>query len=449
MGRALHGGAICAVSILVLLLGAGPVAKAGQLTVGAASRVITPADPVGVYLAGFGQNRQATGVHDDIFARAFIIGDGTTRLVFIGLDLIGMLPDRIDQIRNTLGEHGFNPDHVVVACTHNHEAPDTLGIWGPNPFETGIDPEYQEFVVAQAVGAALDAEAASAPARMRIGTGPTQGLVHDSREPYVMDEEITTIYAESLEGTPLGTLVHWACHPEALGSQNTLITADYCASLYTTMESELGGTCVFLNGAIGGLISVEVSEHTFEEAERFGNDVAAFAMAALGGTDWIQDLELRVVTRRIPAVNRNPLYSLAIHAGLLEITPDEMVDGVGIGVTLLAAEIAGNYLVTYPGEMFPEGGRPIRTRLPEPNRFTIGLGNAEFGYMMPPELYEYPSTPVDPGEHYEETNSMGWDVQARVVAALHELLDELGVARVGEDAPAPAPDSLSAMVRRR
>src|SRR5947209_3617235 len=43
----------------------------------------------GIYLAGFGNNRMATGKHDDLWARALLIESGATRIAIVSLDLIG------------------------------------------------------------------------------------------------------------------------------------------------------------------------------------------------------------------------------------------------------------------------------------------------------------------------------------------------------------------------
>ena len=43
----------------------------------------------GIYLAGFGNNRIATAMHDDLWARAIAIESGATKIVIVSIDLIG------------------------------------------------------------------------------------------------------------------------------------------------------------------------------------------------------------------------------------------------------------------------------------------------------------------------------------------------------------------------
>src|SRR6185503_8684692 len=80
-----------------------------------------------VYVAGFGKNRVATGVHDPIMARAVVLQHKDEKIALVSVDLVGLFLPRIEKIRRELP--GFS--YVLVSSTHNHEGPDTLGLWGP------------------------------------------------------------------------------------------------------------------------------------------------------------------------------------------------------------------------------------------------------------------------------------------------------------------------------
>ena len=43
----------------------------------------------GIYLAGFGSRRIATGRHDDLWARTIVFDDGSTRFAIIAVDFLG------------------------------------------------------------------------------------------------------------------------------------------------------------------------------------------------------------------------------------------------------------------------------------------------------------------------------------------------------------------------
>ena len=64
----------------------------------------------------------------------------------VGLD-IGLMYDDVNKIRRRASEIvGVNVDRIIVACTHNHEGPDTIGLWGPDELMSGVDEDYMTFL---------------------------------------------------------------------------------------------------------------------------------------------------------------------------------------------------------------------------------------------------------------------------------------------------------------
>src|SRR4051794_17520613 len=64
---------------------------------------ITPAigkEPV--YLAGFGQNRKATKVHDPLFARAVVLRQGKRKIALASVDLVGFFRVNVVNVRKKL-----------------------------------------------------------------------------------------------------------------------------------------------------------------------------------------------------------------------------------------------------------------------------------------------------------------------------------------------------------
>jgi hypothetical protein len=134
---------------LSLLIGA-PQVSAEALRAGAAQSVITPQLPRehAVYLAGFGHNRVASGVHDDLYARCLAIEIAAQTLVVCSVDLIGLFYDDVLTIRRAFQQKAPGASFLAVASTHTHAGPDTLGLYGPKPLATGIDGRYMDWTVA-------------------------------------------------------------------------------------------------------------------------------------------------------------------------------------------------------------------------------------------------------------------------------------------------------------
>ena len=43
----------------------------------------------------------------------------------------------MDEIRSHPNLAGIDVDHIIVASTHAHNTPDTIGLWGPQATTTG------------------------------------------------------------------------------------------------------------------------------------------------------------------------------------------------------------------------------------------------------------------------------------------------------------------------
>lgn len=241
---------------------------------------ITPDMRKPVYLAGYGaKGRKATAVHDPLYARGVAFRRNETTLVLMALDLIGFPLPYVEKIRAA-----FPNIHLLIAATHTHSGPDTLGLWGPKPGVSGVDAAYMQYVVEQTQKLAANLLSNLKPAQLKIAQSavPVKGLVHDLRDPVVMDNTLTVLKLNELHTNKnIGLLVNWACHPEVLGPDNTLITADYVHYLTDYLEKKGLGTAVFFSGAIGGLMSPDSQADTFAESERIGTELGRLNEEAL------------------------------------------------------------------------------------------------------------------------------------------------------------------------
>lgn len=89
--------------LVLALVQAAALAPPPALRLGFAKRAITPA--IGakpVYMAGFDNDRKATGVHDDLWARAVAVGDGRLKIAIVSVDLIGIFHADVLKAREAL-----------------------------------------------------------------------------------------------------------------------------------------------------------------------------------------------------------------------------------------------------------------------------------------------------------------------------------------------------------
>lgn len=388
------------------------------MKIGYAQTVITPSLEMPVYLAGFGNGRRATTIHDDLYARALAIQTEQTTLVLVALDLIGFFrPDAYEVI-----EKVNRPDvQIVIACTHTHHAPDTMGLWGPDQKTRGVDEVWMSATKQKIVDVILASLSDPKPAAVKWTSVHVPGLIKNARNPEILDDELTLAQFTTTDGRPLVTMFNFPCHPEVLWDMNPHITSDYVHYLREETEKQTSAPCIFFSGALGGMMTPDVKDHSFEEAEFMGRKLAEQGVTSLSKVEG-QISPVAFEKREIKAKLTNILYKLAFGRKLF---PDIRDKNGYITTEVNLIRIGGLWLATVPGELLPKLGLQLKAWMKEAGAQVtgvIGLANDELGYILPVEDFKYPWNPFKPGKHYEETNSIGKDITPKVMGVLRDVI---------------------------
>jgi hypothetical protein len=433
--------------------------------VGAGVRTVTPdlERHAPVFLAGFGNGRRATSVHDDLYARCLALEfqRKSQPLVMCGVDSIGLFWEDVERIRKAAGSKIGRKAVVIVAALHDHQSPDTMGLWGPKEGVSGINEEYNSFLVERTAEAAAEAVRALKPAVITLAKAHPEaldGFIHDTRPPVVHDAEVLVLSASSPEGKPIGTLVNWANHPETLGSRNQALTSDYSGFLRTQLEKRLGGVAVFINGAVGGMQSPlgarvtdpdtggAAPENSFRKAEIIGQAVANVAADAVKDATPVEIDRYEFREKLIPIPTTNEGFHAASRAGIYKgrkpMTPDfSTMTPVGM-VRLLSRAKPELEIALVPGELYPElsvGGierypgadypsapeEPAikKTMMTAPYRMLFGLANDEIGYLIPKTEWDETAPWLQGASRrwYGEVNSTGPEAAPKITQTLQGL----------------------------
>lgn len=447
------------------------------------------------FMAGFGHNRAAAGVRgagiglvgegDGLWARTIAFRQGDLLVAIVTIDTVGLFNGDVLTLRERLADADSGVDHLIVHAAHNHEGPDTMGMWGVDLFTSGYDPKYRQqlqdtmFEGVQAAIADLRPVADMKVGEVDISTYHENGVgnvISDHRDPWVVDEMLGAAHLVDGDGQTIATLINFGCHPETVADENLLFTSDFVHGLRRTVEQGsqwstapgkpgLGGPAIYLNGAVGGMmttLSVEVVNPDgdkwgpgwgWEKVDSIGQLLGEMALDAVANGDDISDPQMRVINKRWRAPVVNVAFQLLFGQGIVE---REVFDNLDTGMqeietemTLL--EIGPIQILTVPGELLPElavGGydgshinKPneplvdadnpnppeldkapqgpyIKDRMGGTYRWILGLGNDELGYIVPE--YDFKLADVMPwieeaeGQHYEETNSLGPDMAGLV-----------------------------------
>ena len=390
--------------------------------IGYAQNVITPSLDRPVYLAGFGQNRQAQTVHDDLYVRGLAMAGGDTKVVILALDLLGLARDHCQILEQRIQEK--HPGvKLLIACTHTHHGPDTIGLWGQTETTSGVDPAYMTWLMGQIEKTTLSALNDLQGAWLRQTAVTVPNLAKNARDPHILDEELTCLQFTAPEsGTILANWLIFPCHPEVLWDDNPHITADYMDWLRREVEAATNAPCVGLVGALGGMMTPNVTEHSFAVSEAMGKALAQAALASWQGCAATAVTHFTYQRQEFSLPMENPLFQMAQTAGLLPTL-------VGPNGTLLTEasllKINDVWLFAVPGELLPKLGLAYRQMMKKAggkNTAVIGLANDELGYILPEEDFVPPQNYLEPGASYEESMSISKQAGPVLTTILKELL---------------------------
>ena len=392
------------------------------MRIGYAYRKITPALEPPAYLAGFGRNRPAKAVHDDLGVRVLALDSGPGLTFLAVLDLLGLGRQHCREVEAELQER-FPDARLILCCTHTHHGPDPIGFWGPNEGTTGVNAGYLAWVKGEVVLACKSAAGKlTSVSALRSASVEVPGIARNYRDPGVLDIELACLQFCNQGGDAIANLLIYPCHPEVLSPENEEITSDYPDVLRREVEQATGAPALFFAGALGGMMSPSTEDRTFQGAAQTGKTLAQASSTALLGAEPVPIQDYQHLREEFSVPLENPVFQMAVEVGLIPEVRD--TDGKLATETNLL-RFGETWLVTVPGELFPILGLELKAQARSAGArvaAVIGLANDELGYIMPEDEYVFPENPFEPGDHYEETMSVGAQAGPRLMDAVQNLL---------------------------
>ncbi|MEW4455725.1 hypothetical protein AB1L30_23860 [Bremerella sp. JC817] len=420
-----------------------------------------------VWMAGYYHGRAATGVHDPLFARAMMLSDGKQKIALVSLDVVGWSYPSTVKIREQLPEI----DYVIICSTHNHEGPDTIGIWGESPIKRGSDDRYNARIESTVVGLVQQLNTQLQPVTAEYAKIDRPDLIQDNRLPEVLDPTLRVLrFRSTIDHSYVGLLVQGTSHPESLGPKNTLITADFPGYTIQRLEEHFDCPTVYVSGAIGGLLAPPeegvfnrqgVAEElgTFAYAQTYGQMIADALATALESSQPIELAPFDIVRQEIAIPIDNPLYRLARSLNVIrrvsyewtgrpeswgqQVTREYRPERAAAITEVAVIRLGELYLLSIPGELYPElvtGQIPnpaeehadfpdapiephIAAMVNEKPYILLGLSNDEIGYILPKRQWDR-DPPYAYGRglpQYGEINSCSPDVGPIIMGTLARL----------------------------
>jgi neutral ceramidase len=364
----------------------------GVFKVGAAKRDITPKE--GVPMWGYGARHAAlsTGALDPLYAAAVVIQAGTNKVAVVGLDL-GRAPAEksLQIIRDRIkAEAGI--EYSFIGGSHTHHGPvleltDEPGK-GKGKYDAAL--RYYKEMENSIAEAIIEANGKLVPAKMATGSVM---LSHGNRnrhtkiEPKPSDHELSLMRFDDAAGKLLAVVVNFSAHPTTIPAETLKFSADWVGAMKATVEKEMGGTAIFMQGATGDQ-SVDPGTNSGYQSigQALGREAVKLA-SSLTTTEPVNP-SLAVKEDRFKFASRidlsNPAiraaYSFAFFPELIPNFADEYVDGVRprLTVALLNRDIA---LVGVSGEFFSNHSIRLKERARLKQLFFFGYCNGYHQYF--------------------------------------------------------------------
>ncbi|MSP62282.1 MAG: hypothetical protein EXR72_18515 [Myxococcales bacterium] len=317
--------------------------------------------------------------------------------------------------------------------------------------------------------------------------GPSHDMIHyvsDTRDPVVIDNRMHLMQFDGEDGKPIVTVINWAAHPDSLGSKRHYISSDFVHYLRETVEAGTGSDVVYVTGSVGGQIgpgrvipleadgTPAVHEQTYRFIHVWGGALGRLALKAFAARTPVESPRLTFRRTAFGVHVDNIAFKTGFilqlfHRDVYGYDPSRPLldDEHGENTPLTWTEVAYLTLgpasiITCPGELLPElflGGydgshsgtydildtkqpnSPNLADAPKPpylidrmdgpveHRMVFGLTPDMLGYIVARFNFvlndQVPYLAQPPGDHYEETNSVGPRAEPEIVGTMRQLVE--------------------------
>jgi len=305
-----------------------------SLSVGVAEIDITP--PAGMRMAGYFDERFATGVHDPLKAKAFVLRQGDKQVAMVFCDLVGVSLNVTTNARAQASQKtGIPIANIMICATHSHTGPlfddvrdfyfheAALAKFGKDPHEPI---HYPTFLTEKLVVAIVEAHSKLRAAQIEVGIAKQENLTFNRRywmkngkvafNPGQMntnivrpagptDTDVGILFVRAAKATsPFAGLTVFAMHSDTVGGSE--YSADYAYCLQQTLRGKFSENYIsaFGAGTCGDLNHINVNKKEnikgFDVAQRLGTTLGKTVLKASTAPIKKPALAVRSKTLQIP-----------------------------------------------------------------------------------------------------------------------------------------------------
>lgn len=386
-----------------------------QIEIGCGIANISPG--LGAYMAGYFEDRNATAIHDNLYARAMVFKDGVEIAAILCCDVICISKEQVASIREIIAKDtDIKGKNVMVCGTHTHTGPlhrISKDKAGAEPTLKWIDsfPKRAAQAVIKAVNNLEKCQVSSATSmedriafnrRYRMKDGSVQSNPGNQNPGIIepagpIDPEVGVLAFTRQDESIKALFVNYACHLDNVGG--TEISADFPGYLVTRLQERLADQpfVLFTNGACGDINHIDARS----PYRRKGHEHSRWMGETLAG-DVCEALR-----------DKKPLTSAGVAAASKEIQLN-MKEGANkeLGRAEIQAIRVGDVgFVGIPAEYFVELQLDIKERSPFKHTYVTELANGIVGYIPTHKAFEENMEHVS-SDRMKKFDHMGYEVRS-------------------------------------
>jgi neutral ceramidase len=397
----------------------------GQFEAGWGSRLIIP--PKGTPMAGYGarEGKPSIGVHDEIFVKALVVGDGTDIAVIVGADML-IIPENVaEQVRDRVSKQTpLTGNEILFNASHSHSGP---GGFAPGlaskAFNGPYDSNMPVFLAMAFTEAIVDAYRSLEPAKVIYGGLESPEYIRNrTRKDGPVDDELSYMLVEQKDGDRC-FVISYSAHPTILGSDNMQLSGEYPGFLVRRITERTGADAIYLGGAVGSMgPRPPVGDNPFERCRAMGEALADRVLEAVSDAEPFED---KVDVASIGFSVDLPPFQLRLNKNwrvskflfpILGIDSDGWMHAVRIGDIVLVgtpADYCGEISVDLKARMQNRGY----------DLWVLSFNGDYVGYISPDKYY-YDKD--EKGGYGYERGVMSWigpDQEAFTVSLIMQMID--------------------------
>jgi len=360
------------------------------LSAGAATVNITPSQPVP--MSGYANRADPSkGIHDEIFARAIVFDDGTTKACIIQADLIGFSFEFADEINVAIEKQtGIPKENIMLVAVHNHSAPATR-VYG----ETTSDnlTAYLADLKKKLVAVTVEAFNNRVPVMVGFGRGTctmninrrarhAKGGIWLGRNPDgICDHEVGVVRLDDMKTNVKGLFVNWPCHATVGGQENYLISGDWPGATARYINNNFKDVPVTITaGASGDINPIYGPNVDFNDMDAIGLVLGEKVVETVRSITVQKSGSVKAIRREVEVPGKEKSATRM---------PDEkIVPGNAVKLRFSVLKIGSIVFAGISGELMTSIGMKVKQQSPYNQTMILTHCNGSSGYLCTDEAYQ-------------------------------------------------------------